>query len=536
MNIPVNFTTWTMAILPIVVLIVLMIWFHWSAKAAAPVGLLIAIFSAMVFYKADIFVVAVEAVKGIWNALVIVLVIWTAILLYQVGREANAFAVIKVGMSRLLPNELMLVLAIGWGFESFLQGITGFGVPVAVGAPLLIGIGVSPMYAIIIPLLGPAWGNTYGTLALSWDALASSAGLVPGSPEYHLAAFWASIFLLVWDLLIGLIICWLYGRGKALRKGLPAVLVTTLIGGGGELVMSQISTTLANFVPSAAALVVLILMSRMKMYRDEWRVEESKIMIRRTNTSGEAELSESMTLKQAILPYVLLTVVAIVILTVTPINQFLSRFQVSISVPETVTGYGLVNEASDAFSPMTPFTHASMFLLLSAIVGLVYYRKRGYIRREGVKHIFTQSISMTMPPGLAVIGLVMMSKVMSGTGQTVVLAQGIAGVLGNKYLILAPFVGMLGTFMTGSNMSSNILFGNFQMTTSSLLGVNSAAVLGAQTAGASVGAAISPSNIMMGSTTANCPGKEGEVLKIMLGISIPIAIGIGLFLFFAVGL
>ena len=141
-----------------------------------------------------------------------------------------------------------------------------------------------------------------------------------------------------------------------------------------------------------------------------------------------------------------------------------------------------------------------------------------------------------MLSGMAVIGLVIMSKIMSGTGQTVVLSQGIAGVLGNKYLILAPFIGLLGTFMTGSNMSSNILFGDFQMTTSSLLGVNAPAVLGAQTAGGAIGAAVSPSKIILGTTTAGCLGKEGEVLKIMLTFTIPATIAIGLFLFLVFGL
>ncbi len=99
-----------------------------------------------------------EASKGIWNALTILVIVWTAVLLYQVGNETRAFLVIRDGMRRLLPNELLLVLAMGWIFESFLQGITGFGVPVAVGAPLLIGIGVKPMWAVIIPLLGQSWG------------------------------------------------------------------------------------------------------------------------------------------------------------------------------------------------------------------------------------------------------------------------------------------------------------------------------------------------------------------------------------------
>lgn len=536
MNIPVNFLTWIMAFLPIIVLIVLMIKFHWGATEAAPVGLLITIFSGLLVYKADITTIAVESAKGIWSALVILLIIWTAILMYQVGDEAKAFIVIKEGMSKLLPNELLLVLAMGWIFESFLQGITGFGVPVAVGAPLLIGIGVAPMYAIVIPLLGQAWGNTFGTLGAAWDSLTVSAGIQAGSPEYYRAAFWAAVFLLVWDFVTGIIICWLYGKGKAVKKGLPAVLVMTIIGGGGELVLSQVNTTLSNFVPAVICLAVLMLMGRMKMYRDAWRIEDSKIMVRTESTGETLDAPKDMTLVQAFVPYVLLSLMTIIVLTVTPINALLSKVQLSISVPETSTGYGFVNAASDAFSPIVPFTHASMFLFLSAVIGLVYYKKHGWIQAGGTKAIFGRSITMTMPSGMAVIGLVIMSKIMSGTGQTVVLSQGIAGVLGNKYLILAPFIGLLGTFMTGSNMSSNILFGDFQMTTSSLLGVNAPAVLGAQTAGGAIGAAVSPSKIILGTTTAGCLGKEGEVLKIMLTFTIPATIAIGLFLFLVFGL
>ena len=153
----------------------------------------------MAFYKADFELLASETAKGIWSALPILLIVWTAILLYQVADEAKAFLVIRNGMRKLLPNELLLVLALGWILESFLQGITGFGVPVAVGAPLLIGIGMNPMWAVILPLLGQSWGNTFGTLAAAWDSLASSAGLSAGSAEYFATAFWASLFLFARD-------------------------------------------------------------------------------------------------------------------------------------------------------------------------------------------------------------------------------------------------------------------------------------------------------------------------------------------------
>ena len=181
MNIPINVFMWVMAFLPIAVLLVLMIKFQWGATEAAPIGLLITIITGIFFYKADLTLIAAESAKGIWNALIILLIVWTAILMYQVGDEAKAFLVIRNGMRKLLPNELLLVLAMGWIFESFLQGITGFGVPVAVGAPLLIGIGVQPMWAVIIPLFGQAWGNTFGTLGAAWDSLAMSAGLAAGS-------------------------------------------------------------------------------------------------------------------------------------------------------------------------------------------------------------------------------------------------------------------------------------------------------------------------------------------------------------------
>ena len=219
MNVPTNLFMWIMACLPIIVLLLLLIKFQWGATEAAPIGLLITIVTAVAFYKADFELLASETAKGIWSALPILLIVWTAILLYQVADEAKAFLVIRNGMRKLLPNELLLVLALGWILESFLQGITGFGVPVAVGAPLLIGIGVKPMWAVIIPLLGQSWGNTFGTLAAAWDALVMSAGISSGSKEYLITAFWTALFIWFWNLIIGITICWFYGKGKAIRKG-----------------------------------------------------------------------------------------------------------------------------------------------------------------------------------------------------------------------------------------------------------------------------------------------------------------------------
>ncbi|MDD2980271.1 MAG: L-lactate permease [Hespellia sp.] len=531
MNIPINLFMWIMAFLPIVVLLVLMIKFHWGATEAAPIGLIITVFTGLVFYKADIKLLASESAKGIWNALIIILIIWTAILLYQVADEAKAFQVIRDGMRKLLPNELLLVLAMGWIFESFLQGITGFGVPVAVGAPLLIGIGVLPLWAVVLPLLGQAWGNTFGTLGAAWDALAMAAGLEPGSASYLTTALWTGGFLWIWNLFTGLVICWFYGRGKGIKKGLPAVLIMSVIQGGGELLLGQMNTTISCFLPSCISLVVIMLLGRMKMYRDEWKIEDSPIMNRAFTESAKEEEKSDMNLLQAFVPYILLSALTLIVLLVTPVKNALEVVSIGFAFPETSTGYGYVNSAVECFSPLKPFTHASMFLFLSAMVGLIYYKKHGWIKEGGTGRVFAKSISMTMPSGIAVIGLVIMSNVMGGTGQTMVLADGIAGVLGKGYAVLAPIVGVLGSFMTGSNMSSNILFGDFQLTTANLLKLDVSPILAAQTTGGSIGSAVSSSKIVLGTTTASILGKEGEVLKKILPVTLipALLIGVGLF-------
>lgn len=527
MSIPVTPLMWISAVLPILVLLVLMIKFNWSAVHASEVGVFIVVTTGAVIYRADIRLLVIESVKGLWSALIILSIILTAILMYQVSNEAGTFLVIRSGMRKLLPNELVLVLATGWVFESFLQGITGFGVPVAVGAPLMIGLGVKPLWAVIIPLLGQSWGNTYGTLAAAWDALVSSSGLSAGSYEYWNTAFWTALFILIWNAVIGFSICWFYGKGEALKKGFPVVLVLVLIQGGGELLMSQINTTLACFLPSCFSFLVILLYGRIKGYREEWHIEDSQIMDRTAGKIKKNPTLSDMTLIQAFVPYLLLSVIALIVLLVKPVNAFLGRFSLGMAFPQTQTGYGVINEASACYLPFKPFTHASMFLMISFLASMIYYGKHGWIKRCSIRRILSKSAAMTAPPGMAVIGLVIMARIMSATGQTAVLADGISGIFGKVYVILSPMVGLVGTFITGSNMSSNVLFGDFQVTAAKLLRMNPAVILGAQSAGGSIGSSISPSNIILGTTTAGISGNEGNIMKRIIVIAVPTAFAIG---------
>ena len=123
--------------------------------------------------------------------------------------------------------------------------------------------------------------------------------------------------------------------------------------------------------------------------------------------------------------------------------------------------------------------------------------------------------------------VVVLASIMSGTGQTAALAGGFSSVFGPYYAALAALVGMLGSFITGSNMSSNILFGSFQMTTAGMVGLPQAPVLAAQTVGGSAGSLISPSKIVLGATTAGHPEMVGDIIKKLLPVALMFSLTTG---------
>ncbi|RHW34829.1 L-lactate permease [Neobacillus notoginsengisoli] len=530
MDLPVNILMWLMAALPIVILILLMVKFNWGAAEAAPIGLLAAFIISIVFFKSDLQLIGLESAKGIWTSVTVIMIILPAILIYEVASEANAFDSIRNGLKKFTSNELLQLMAIGWVFASFLQGITGFGVPIAVCAPLLVGLGVRPLWAVVIALLGQAWGNTYGTLAVAWDALVSQAG-IQGSTLTE-AAIWASLFIWIINIATGITISWAYGRWTAVKKGLPAVLIISLIQGGGQTLLSQTNPALAAFIPSLLSLVAIYFIGKISMYRQSWSMHASPIMLRQERETDEVEVAadDSLTMNQAFFPFYVLTVITLLVLLISPLKEFLNQWKVGLSYPETSTVYGIVNHAYDLFSPLMPLTNSGLFLLLSAITGFIFFKKKGKIEKGGGMRAIRRTIEKTIPSTIAVIGLIIMSKIMGGTGQTTELAMGTAGVMGQTYVFLAPAIGVLGSFMTSSNMSSNILFGGFQQATSSLLRLNEAAILGAHTAGGALGSVLSPSKIILGTTTAGILGQEGHVLKKILPVVITVAILIGIIL------
>jgi lactate permease len=221
-----------------------------------------------------------------------------------------------------------------------------------------------------------------------------------------------------------------------------------------------------------------------------------------------------MPLAYAFAPYIVLIGLIMAAELVPFIGQPLSALQVGLAFPELSTGYGVTTEATDAYSAFSPLTHPGTFLLLASAFAFVLYRSRGYIENGRIDEVLVDTVRTSIPSVMALLALIPLAQVLQGSGMVLELALGIGQVAtGPIYAFLAPFVGLLGGFLTGSNLSSNILFGPLQEQTAGALEINESLILAAQTAGAAVGGAIALSTVLLGVGAVGQTGKSGEVIR-----------------------
>jgi len=524
-QLPTDFLHWIIALLPIGMLLLLLVGFRWKGIEAGPMGVLVAGLTGLLFFRTPLQTLAVAGGKGLWDAVFILYVVWSALLLYLVTVRAGAFEALRKGFLGFSQNELFLVLAIGWVFSSFFQGIAGFGAPIAVTAPLLIGIGVRPVYAVAIPLIAHAWAKHFGTLGVGWLAMTNVVEI--SDPTRTTVE--SAILLWLVNLLGGLVVAWFYGRMPAVRHGLPMILVISAIHGGLQLALMYFNPILSTFVAGTVALAALYPLARWQRYAEPVRdIPNRPAMMDRPEEEqssaekpgDESDGKDEMSLGLAFLPYILLTVLAIAALAIPPVNDALSRFEVGLPFPAVQTGYGLERETAAPYSPFAPLTHPGTFVLIAALISLAVYRWKGYTQADtgNKQSLWKNLVRDSVPSSIAIASFLVMSKLMDHSGQTTVLAQGLASVATPTiFAFAANWIGILGAFMTSSSTASNILFSPLQAQAAAALdGLSQSTVLAGQSAGGATGNVIAPANIVLGASTARIAGQEGDILRKVL--------------------
>jgi len=516
-QLPVDMLRWGSALIPIVVLVLLLVVMRWTAPQAAALGMFTAAVIALLVFRTPMETLAVAGAKGVWDAIFILAVVWPALLLYQVVNHAGGYDALRQGISRFSRNEVFIIIALGWVFTSFIQGIDGFGTPIVVVAPILVAFGVRPVYAVAIPIIAHIWAKFFGTFAVGWFATLQVVSLA----DPIATAFASSLLILIQVVFGGFTVVWMYGRWPAVRHAWPLVLIISGIQGGGQLLVSLYHPALAAFLPATVALIALYPLSRWRRYAEPAEGITVRPAMRddlRSDTAGDTE--PPMGLVMSFLPYILLTVIALVVLTITPIEAALGRLSFGLPFPQVTTGYGFRNAATPDYSPLALLTHPGAFLVLTAGITWLVYRARGYFqawaaqRGEAPVGILRGTLGDAVPASVPIIGFLVMAKWMDHSGQNQVLALGISAVApAYAFAFLSNGIGALGAFMTSSSTSSNVLFANLQQTIAHLHGLPEATIIAAQSAGGAIGNAIAPANVVLGASTAGISGQEGEIIR-----------------------
>jgi lactate permease len=507
---PVNLFNWILAFSPIAVVLVLMVGLRWGGKKAGPVGWIVALLVAWLFYGSGPDVLLYSQLRGILLTLYVLYIIWMALILYRVVDEAGAITVIGQGIARLTAEPTMQLLLLAWAFSSFLQGVAGFGVPIAVVAPLLIGLGFAPVVAVAAVAIGHSWSVTFGDIASSFQALMAATGL----PGEELAP-WSSVFLGVACFGCGIAASWTFQGGQSVARGWPALLVMGVTMAGVQAILAVTGLwNLAGFGAGLAGLAVGALIARLPRFQHTVAEEPEAP----TGALGQP----AMSLGLALAPYLLLIVVVAAAELWPWLHETLNQVRIQLSFPEVQTRYGWVTPAGTGRT-ISLFGHAGALLAYVSLASYLFYRWRGYYAPGVERRIWQRTVKSAIPSSIGIATMVGMAMAMDNSGMTYVLADGLSKAAGPLYPLVAPFIGLLGAFMTGSNTNSNVVFAPLQQQAAELLVISVPIILAAQTTGGSLGSMLAPAKIIVGCSTAGLAGQEGEVLKKTLPAGLMIA-------------
>lgn len=518
----INVINWLLALSPIAVVLVLMVGFKWGGQRAGPAGWVVGLLVAWLFYGAGAEVLFWSQVQALLLSLFVLYIIWMALVLYRVVDEAGAIAVTGQGIARLTGDPVMQLLLLGWGFSSFLQGVAAFGVPIAVVAPLLIGMGFAPLVAVAAVAIGHSWSVTFGSMSSSFLALMAATDL-PGQA----LAPWSAVMLGVACLGCGIGTVWVFRGWSSVRHGAPALVVMTVVMVSVQTLLAVTGLwTLAGFVAGLAGLGTGALLARLPRYQQgagtegeerarilaETARDESKRARARTTNGEPGGVARRLPLRLALMPYLILFVVVVAAQLVPWLNDVLNRVQIRVALPELRTSYGWTTPAGTGRT-ISVFGHAGALLAYVSLVSFLLFWLTGHYTAGAGRRIVSKAVRSAIPSTIGILSMVGFAVAMDYSGMTYVLAQGLGRVAGPLYPIVSPLIGLLGAFMTGSNTNSNVVFAPLQQEAAAGLGISALVVLGAQTTGGAVGSMIAPAKVILGCSTAGCPGHEGEVLK-----------------------
>lgn len=495
------FFEYLLAFLPVLVLLGLMIGLRWGTQRAGPASWLVGVLVAFMSFGLTAESWWVSQARGLLLALFVLAVLWPALLLYNLVDGIGGIRALAEYLQKMISDRNLLLVTVAWAFSGLLEGLAGFGLPVAVVSPMLVVLGVDPVLAVTAVAIGHSWSVTFGDMGVIFQTLAAVSKM-----EVADLAPAAGLMLGSACLFCGLAAARFLAGGKGWWKLAVQVTGLSLLMAGVQygLAVGGLSP-LAALGAGLAGILGAIWLSR----------KRNGQFLR----SG-VPLSPLM---GALISYGGLTVLMTVIAWPGPLRAVLLTTSWSISFPEVVTRTGFVTPAGPG-QIFRPLVHPGSAILLVALISHVIFRILKFSEASHLPAAAMATWRSAAPASLGIISTVCLSTLMEHVGMTQLLAQGVALLVGGAFPIVSPLIGILGAFATGSNNNSNVLFAPLQKNVAFMLGFEPRLMLAAQTAGGALGSMLAPAKIIVGCSTVALKGREGEVLR----RTIPVGMAIGL--------
>ena len=527
------------AALPIVVLLGTLALLHIKAHFAALLGLSTGLATAVLVFHMPARLAATTAVYGAGYGLFpIGWIILNVIFMYQLTVEAGQFKVLQSSMTGITQDRRLQLLLIAFCFGAFFEGAAGFGTPVAVTAALLIGLGFKPLEASGLSLIANTAPVAFGALGTPIIALAK----VTGMSEILLGAM-AGRILAPFCILVPFWLIWAFAGFSAMVEIWPAILVAGVSFTIPQILVSNFhGPWLVNIVAAVISMICLIGFLFVWHPKKIWTFadEESK-GARAAHGYSRSEIT------RAWVPWVILSVAVFLWGTQTGKTVMNTPEKVFPSLaawhtpPSAITNPAFpvkgLNNLVQRVPPVVPkpAKEPAVFALnwLSATGSgiLVAAILSGLVMGISIPNIFKiygrtiVKVRFSLLTIAAMLGLGVLTRY-SGVDATMGLAFARTGVL---YPFFGTLLGWLGVALTGSDTSSNVLFGSLQKITAQQIGIAPSLMAGANSCGGVMGKMIDAQSIVVASTATQWYGHEGDILRYVFFHSLALAALVGIF-------
>lgn len=517
------------AIMPVAAVFLLLVVLRLPASRAMPLSLVIAAALAWLVWQVPARQMAASVLEGWVIASAIVIIVFGAMVLLNTLKASGALHSIRGGFFAISPDRRVQMIIIAWLFGSFLEGVSGFGTPAAICAPLLVALGFPAMAAVSLALIADSTAVSFG--AVGTPVL---VGMAQGLPEVDAGELQAiSVTAIAIDILVAsflplilsAMLTRFFGANRSWREGLAIWSFALTAGLAFTLPAWAVAYLLGPEFPSVLGaliglgVMVAIARKNLLLPATPWRLPGDD-----DTATAEAENAPErvMPLWRAWLPY--LIAVALLILTRLDFLPFKAWLQnLTLSWPNLL--------GTDIHASLTPFYLPGSLFALAALITIALHR----LPARTALDAWSQSARSLLPAIIALATSVPMVRIflnsdVNASGLAAMpseLAQLAAATIAGYWPLVAPFIGALGSFIAGSATFSNMMFSGLQQEAATSAELPERIVLALQMIGANAGNMICVMNVVAAAAVVKLSGQEGQIIRLTLGPMLYYCLGAG---------